>query len=112
MSREYFEALTDALYGFLDPKFRSFERRTSSRNVKVWVSGDPREHYEAQLVRGPALEVGFHVEYPDPKASQAVIDALVSSEKSWRKALGKEAIAGTFIGAMSSPWRRISEVWS
>ena len=69
-----------------------------------------REHYEAQLIRvdgDAALEIGYHAEYSKEPDNQAALDRLPA--KTWRRALGKEAEAGEFIGM--GGWRRISEVW-
>jgi hypothetical protein len=57
-----------------------------------------------------AIEVGFHSEHPQEADNEAVIAALVRSERSWRKQLGEEVLAGKFLGR-AEHWRRISEVW-
>ena len=109
MSRAFFETVDDALHGFLGPSLRSFESHRTGMNLKVWYE-EGREHYEVQLVSGPALEVGFHAEHKDAGRNEAVLARLLDGEKRWRKALGRTPQAGAFLGRQSS-WRRISEVW-
>ena len=99
-----------ALRGFLPPAMRDFSARRSSGNLKVWFGDEEREHYEVQLLRGPALEVGFHAEHKDEARNEATLERLLEQEKTWRKALGPEPDAGKFLGRQSS-WRRVSEVW-
>jgi hypothetical protein len=110
MSREFFEHIVDALMGFLPPERTTFSWRAGSRNVKVWYGSEPREHYEAQLVGG-ALEIGFHSEHSDARRNQAVLDELLANEQAWRRRLGRDAEAGSYVGRRSSPWRRVSELW-
>ncbi len=55
-----------------------------------------------------ALEIGFHAEHRDEADNQAALDRL-DGRPTWRRALGKNAEAGEFLGMNS--WRRISEVW-
>jgi hypothetical protein len=56
------------------------------------------------------LEVGFHSEHPNEAENQAVISSLLRFERSWRRQLGDEAVAGTFLGR-AGHWRRVSEIW-
>ncbi|MBA3655080.1 MAG: hypothetical protein H0W70_12915, partial [Actinobacteria bacterium] len=56
-----------------------------------------------------ALEVGFHAEHRDVARNQQAVDRLVGREKKWRRSLGKEPVAGEFLGA--DGWRRVSETW-
>lgn len=109
MSRAFFETVDDALHGFLPPSLRDFDSHRSGMNLKVWYE-EVREHYEVQLVSGPALEVGFHAEHKDPARNEDVLGRLVDAEKMWRKALGREPQSGAFLGRQKN-WRRISEVW-
>jgi hypothetical protein len=109
VSRAFFETVDDALHGFLPPAFRAFESHRSSMNLKVWYE-EGREHYEVQLVSGPALEVGFHAEHKDGARNDDVLARLVDGEKRWRKSLGKAPITGAFLGRQKN-WRRVSEVW-
>jgi hypothetical protein len=119
--RSLFEDVSDALRG-LSPADPDELHCTHHRDgIKVWLgtaAKAPREHYEAQVV-GPqyvpearllAIEVGFHSEHPQEADNEAVIAALVGSERSWRKQLGEEVLVGTFLGR-AEHWRRISEVW-
>ncbi|WP_433338675.1 hypothetical protein [Spirillospora sp. CA-294931] len=88
--------------------------------VKAWY-GDRapanREHYEAQLIRADiatdareyALEIGFHAEHTREPDNEATITRLRAHENAWRETLGKDAVAGAFLGRDS--WRRVSETW-
>lgn len=109
MSRAFFETVDDALHGFLPPALRDFDSHRTGMNLKVWYE-EAREHYEVQLVSGPALEVGFHAEHKDATRNEDVLGRLVGGEKTWRKALGREPETGAFLGRQKN-WRRISEVW-
>jgi hypothetical protein len=109
MSRAFFETVDDALHGFLPPALRDFDSHRTSMNLKVWYE-EGREHYEVQLVSGPALEVGFHAEHKDAGRNEDVLSRLVGGEKGWRKKLGKAPETGAFLGRQKS-WRRVSEVW-
>jgi hypothetical protein len=110
MSREFFDEVDLALRGFLPPALRAFSARRSSGNLKVWFGDEEREHYEVQLIRGPALEVGFHCEHKEAARNEETLGRLLDAEATWRKTLGKEPDAGPFLGRQSN-WRRISEVW-
>jgi hypothetical protein len=109
VSRAFFETVDDALHGFLPPAFRDFESHRSSMNLKVWFD-EGREHYEVQLVSGPALEVGFHAEHKDPGRNEEVLARLIDGETRWRKALGRAPKTGAFLGRQKN-WRRVAEVW-
>jgi hypothetical protein len=109
MSRAFFETVDDALHGFLPPALRDFDSHRTSMNLKVWYE-EGREHYEVQLVSGPALEIGFHTEHKDAGRNDDVLDRLVGGEKRWRKVLGRAPKTGAFLGRQKS-WRRVSEVW-
>lgn len=109
MSREFFDEIDKAVRGFLPPTLRDFSARRTGANLKVWFDED-REHYEVQLIRGGALEVGFHTEHKAVEQNEEVLERLVAQEKAWRKTLGPEPEAGPFLGR-PSPWRRVSEVW-
>jgi hypothetical protein len=117
-----FEAVSDALRGLSPADLGELHCTHRRYGIKVWLgpaTNAPREHYEAQVI-GPqyvpeattlAIEVGFHSEHPHEADNEAVIAALVGSERSWRKELGQEAHVGTFLGR-AEHWRRVSEVWS
>ena len=112
MSRAFFDDATDALVGFLPPRWRRFTSRVSSRNLKVWYSADGREHYEVQLLSSKRLEIGFHTEHRDPKRNDEVVSRLLAQEGEWRPELGADVVVGKFLGAGPRvPWRRASEVW-
>ncbi len=112
MSRVFFDQAADALVGFLPPRWRKFSSRVSSRNLKVWYTGDGREHYEVQLLSSKRLEIGFHAEHRDGERNQEVLARLLEQEPQWRSALGDDVVAGEFVGAGPRvPWRRVSEVW-
>lgn len=118
--RPFFESVADAVSNFLSPQLRGFSRYYTSMNLKVWYGNDREEHYEVQhlswqtlrgksKVKGPALEIGFHVEYSERARNDEVIARIVGAEKKWRRALGDGVEVGPFIGHAS--WRRISELW-
>ncbi len=109
MSRAFFEVVDDALHGFVPPALRDFDSHRTGMNLKVWY-GEGREHYEVQLVSGPALEIGFHAEHRDAARNEEVLEHLVGAEKRWRKVLGRAPQTGAFVGRQKH-WRRISEVW-
>ena len=109
VSREFFETVDDALHGFLPPALRDFDSYRTSMNIKVWYE-EGREHYEVQLMSGPALEVGFHAEHKDAGRNEDVLSRLVDGEQRWRKVLGRSPKTGAFLGRQKS-WRRVSEVW-
>src|SRR5881227_353424 len=88
VSRAFFETVADALHGFLPPALRDFDSHRTSMNLKVWYE-EGREHYEVQLVSGPALEVGFHTEHKDAGRNEEILGRLVDGEKRWRKSLGR-----------------------
>jgi hypothetical protein len=109
VSRAFFETVDDALHGFLPPGLRDFDSHRTSMNLKVWYD-EGREHYEVQLVSGPALEVGFHAEHKDGGRNEDVLGRLLKGEQRWRKALGRAPKTGPFLGRQKN-WRRVSEVW-
>jgi hypothetical protein len=119
MNRTFFEHVLDAFEGFVDDDHGEIRSSWHRRGLKVWfepADGDARgptarEHYEAQLIRvdgDAALEIGFHAEHRDVADNQGALDRL-GGRPSWQRALGKDAVAGVFLGMEG--WRRISEVW-
>lgn len=110
MSTAFFEQVVDAVVGLVPPEFGDPVTRLTSVNVKVWFGDEGREHYEAQLLRGGRLEVGFHAEHRSAERNDAVLADLIAREDEWRPRLGSDATAGPFVGMKSGPWRRISEV--
>lgn len=115
MEPDFFDIARDALIGFVaGAKGLTGTCHTTAhgRGVKAWFDDDTREHYEAQLIRVDGvvqLEIGFHAEHPKAPLNDKALQQLLAVEPAWRKALGKEAVAGDFIGRAG--WRRISEVW-
>ncbi len=113
MERHFFEQVLDAFDGFADDTHGERHAKAHRYGLKIWYDDAVKEHYEAQVIGGRtsdvALEIGFHSEYPKEPANQAVLEALLTHQKTWRKVLGKDAIAGEFLGA--DRWRRISETW-
>lgn len=93
--------------------------RSGRGGVKVWFGPQKptREHYEAQFIPrrhvdggdGWILEIGFHAEHPKEPENEAVMKRLMAKKKVWTKTLGKQPVAGEFLGRDS--WRRISELW-
>ena len=114
---DLFEEVCEALRGLVSPELGEFHHRTHRYGTKGWFgpATPPKEHYEAQVVGTRevpeaeylAVEIGFHSEHPKEPDNEAVLQALGST---WRKALGKEAVAGEFLGR-ADHWRRISETW-
>jgi hypothetical protein len=114
-----FDEVADLARGLAPPDLGEFRERHHRWGIKVWfdTAKPPREHYEAQVVGARyvadattlAVEVGFHAEYPKVEDNEAALARLVGAEKKWRRTLGKEAVAGEFLGA--DVWRRISEIW-
>ena len=113
LARDFIDLTEDAAIGFGLPAFKLVSQR-SIINLKVGPAHGSKEHFEVQLFRGTkgglAVEIGFHAEHPKAPANQEVLDRLLAKEKSWRKAIGKDAFAGPF-GKGPQAWRRISEVW-
>jgi hypothetical protein len=116
-SDAFFELVVDALVGFLPEELADFHHRVGWNGVKVWYGSDHREHYECQYLARPdgkpgaALEIGFHAEHPDHRRNDATLATLRADERSWRRALGKQAEAGAFLGGRADTWTRVSEVW-
>jgi hypothetical protein len=124
MARAFYEETAEALRGFLPSELRAFHHATGSRNLKVWYAST-HEHYEVQhisraalgtaKVKGmdSALEVGFHAEHPLVPHNDSVLEFLAAREKVWRRALGRDPVAGPFVGRreIAERWRRLSELW-
>ena len=111
MATAFFEDLADALGGMLPREFGDFSIRRTGRNLKVWYGDDRWQHYEVQLLRDGAVEIGFHSEHSTVARNDEVVARLSKSERKWRRALGKEAELGEFLGPPAPVWRRLSEVW-
>ena len=116
-----FDEAADVLRGMMPSELGEPHCRSSRYGLKLWFGAakPTREHYEAQVigadeVKGAsvlAIEIGFHSEYPQPPENDAVLAHLATSERKWRRALGKEPEAGAFLGRQSG-WRRVSETWA
>ncbi len=116
-SSEFFEQVGDALLASVAPEYAHFGGYWHGFGIKVtYGSGDrTKEHYESQIVRsGPggrvALEIGFHAEHSNAARNDDVLATLLAHDKRWRKRLGKDPVAGPFLG--NERWRRISETWT
>jgi hypothetical protein len=115
-SSEFFEQVRDALLTVVAPEHADFGGYAHATGVKVTFGTGERakEHFEVQLIVGRSkgsveLEIGFHAEHSKAERNDAVLAHLAASEKRWRKALGREPIAGGFLG--NDRWRRVSETW-
>jgi hypothetical protein len=114
-----FEIAGEALRGMLPAELGTVRHRAHRYGIKVWFdqSTPAREHYEAQVIGAAhvadasvlAIEVGFHAENTDAGDNEHALAELVAAERRWRKALGKEPVAGPFLGRKG--WRRLSETW-
>lgn len=121
MELELFDEVAEMLRGVLAPDLG--EPRISARRygIKVWFgpATPPREHYEAQVIGAKlvpdatvlALEIGFHAEHPTLEANDGAMAPLLARSSAWRKALGRSATAGGFLGRPDD-WRRLSETWA
>ncbi|MGQ0826337.1 MAG: hypothetical protein ACT4OX_15120 [Actinomycetota bacterium] len=120
MEQTLFEDVGDVLRGLIPSELGELHHRAHRYGIKVWFGSEQptREHYEAQVIgakhvrdaRHLAIEVGFHSEHPEAAQNDATIELLQSSERRWRKAIGKEAVVGPFLGR-ADVWRRISQTW-
>jgi len=108
----FFDQVLDALTGSVPADLGRMRATAHRGGLKVWFDEPPREHYESQLLRldgDLVLEIGFHAEHASPAANDETIARLTRSQRTWRKALGKEPEIGDFFGRKG--WRRISETW-
>ena len=117
-----FEEVADAVMSLVPSDLGELRCRSHRYGIKVWFGAATpaaKEHYEAQVM-GPsamdearvlALEIGFHAEHPDEARNQALLDQLLRGERRWRRQLGSEAQAGSFLGRRED-WRRLSELWA
>lgn len=115
-----FDEVGEAVRGLMPPDLGLVRFRAHRYGVKLWFDTDqaPREHYEAQVIGAKhvadakvlALEVGFHSEHSKVAENDATMDRLMRKERAWRKAIGRDATAGPFLGR-ADHWRRVSETW-
>ena len=118
MELPLFDEVGEAVRGLVPRELGDLRCRARRYGIKVWFDTvhPPREHYEAQVVgavpgaRVLALEIGFHAEHPEVTRNDAVLASLVAAERRWRKAVGREAEVGPFLGR-EDVWRRVSETW-
>jgi hypothetical protein len=117
-----FDEVGEVLRGLVPHELGPFHCRPRHYGIKVWfgpASTPAREHYEAQVIGAGyvddatvlALEVGFHAEHPKVADNDKALALLLRHERSWRKAIGAEAVAGPFLGR-PDVWRRLSETWA
>lgn len=114
MGRPFFDQIDDELRGLLGPALRGYECARGPRLLKVWYS-HPAVHFEAQAVgarwsplHAPALEIGLHLEHPDPAVNDRLLAVLEGSRAAWGKTL-PGATAGPGLGPRGPLWRRVSE---
>ena len=115
-----FEQVADGLHSLVPAEVGPWRQRNHRYGIKVWFGTEKPErlHFEAQVVGAKdvpeatvlAIEVGFHAEHPDAKVNEDALAALVAKEKTWRRALGDEPVAGAFLGR-ARDWTRLSETW-
>ena len=120
MELSLFDQVAEALRGIVPRELGPLRQRPRRYGIKVWFGTEPppREHYEAQVISPDAvddatvlaLEIGFHAEHPNVADNDAVLARLLRDERRWRRVLGKEAMAGPFLGR-PDVWRRVSETW-
>ena len=115
-----FDEIGEAVRGLMPPDLGLVRFKAHRYGVKLRFDSDaaPREHYEAQVIGAKevpdatvlALEVGFHSEHSQAEENDATLARLMQRERAWRKTLGKDAVAGPFLGR-ADQWRRLSETW-
>ncbi|MBA3280888.1 MAG: hypothetical protein H0U29_01520 [Acidimicrobiia bacterium] len=115
-----FDQVDDGLRALVPADLGTLHTQARRWGVKAWfdVKACPRAHYEAQVVGAEhvpgaevlAIEVGFHVEYPNERDNDAAMAAIRRTEPTWRAALGSDAVVGAFLGRVG--WLRLSETWT
>ncbi len=84
MERSFFAQVLDVFEGVVADMRGDLHSYAHRRGLKVWFDDANREHYEAQLIRvdgEPALEIGFHVEYPKVTSNDEVLHRLRAKEE-------------------------------
>ena len=119
MELSVFDEVAELVRAMSPEEIGAVRVRAHRRGVKVWFDTDAatKEHYEAQLLsrkyvdgrNGMAVEIGFHSEHKEQAKNVEVIERVMTTEKKWRRELGKEPEVDVFYGADN--WRRISEAW-
>ncbi len=114
-----FDQVADAVRGLVPAELGELRVAPRQWGLKVWFDDEvcPRAHYEAQVLgakhvpeaRVLAVEVGFHAEHPKPPDNEAALAPILAGERTWRRELGKTAVAGPFLGR--DGWLRVSETW-
>jgi hypothetical protein len=117
---ELFDEVAEALRGFVPPELGELRIQARRWGLKTWFgpATPPKVHYEAQVIGAThvpeatvlAIEIGFHAEHPKPDDNDAAMAPLLAARSRWRKALGREAVAGGFLGRPDD-WQRLSETW-
>jgi hypothetical protein len=114
VSRAFFDQIDDELRGLLGPALRNYESVRASRLIKLWYAV-PAIHFEVQVVarrwsptREPVLEVGLHLEDPDPAVNESRLAGLRCTEATWARLL-PDAGSGPALGPRGGAWRRVSE---
>src|SRR3982074_2138111 len=114
MSRAFFDQIDDELRGLLGPALRNYQSVRDTRLIKLWYA-DPAIHFEVQMVakrwsptQGPVLEVGLHLEHPDPAANERCLAALNSGRALWATLL-PQARMGPARGPSGGAGGRASE---
>jgi hypothetical protein len=117
---QLFDEVGEVLRGLVPADLGDLRCRHHRYGIKVWFDEDKptREHYEAQVIGAKhvpeaevlAIEVGFHAEHRDPAENELALKQLAAEERRWRKALGREPVAGAFIDDRNG-WQRVSETW-
>jgi len=115
VSRAFFDQIDDELRGLLGPALRAYESVRASRLIKLWYA-EPAMHFEVQMVAGrwsptraPVLEVGLHLEDPDPAVNERHLAGLRSAGATWARVL-PDAGTGPAFGPQGGAWRRVSEL--
>src|SRR3954452_2221435 len=102
MEDALFNEAGDVLRSLLPRELDDARMKARRYGLKVWFgpTEPAKQHYEAQVVGARyvreatvlALELGFHSEHPKAEDNARSLDALLSSERRCRKALGPEAV--------------------
>ncbi len=122
MEPTLFEEVATIVCSLVPEDFGAVRERSHRYGIKVWfgpAAKPSRDHYEAQVIgiadvpeaKVLALEVGFHAEFTKESDNEELLARLLAREKEWRRVVGREAIAGPFLGHLDH-WRRISETWA